>query len=252
MRVSRNELTAVLRKAFEGLGFGTGEREDAADMVAWLELHGLHGLSELGKALAYLEREGSRRLQLRYSAPGLRVLDAEGASILCGGGIAVDTGIAMARADGLGVVRVDACHNRALTVGYLVRAARRGISVLASWHNGADPGVRWVVAHGAGEVWPSVRLIQPAGATDPAAGRHLTLWFSADVDPKPELHASVTGERVLLDADPDTMARCYRDGIERGLAVDDAFWKQLQGLGRRVLVAAEFGSRDEAGGGAEG
>ena len=44
MKVSHNELTGLCRRAFEGLGFPSGEHEDAADMVVWLEQHGLHGV----------------------------------------------------------------------------------------------------------------------------------------------------------------------------------------------------------------
>jgi hypothetical protein len=44
MRVSRNELTASLKKAFEGLGFSVGDYQDAAAMVVWSEMHGLNGL----------------------------------------------------------------------------------------------------------------------------------------------------------------------------------------------------------------
>lgn len=252
MRLSKNELTVTVRKAFEGLGFGAGEGEDAAGMVAWLELHGLGGLRELDKALTYLEREGKSRLAERYCAPGLRVLDAGGASILCGGGLAVDAGVAMARAEGIGIVRIDACHNRALTVGYLARAVRRGVGVLATWHNGGEPGTRWMVAQGAGDDWPAVRLFRPDRAPDHAGGRHLTLWFAKDVNLLPQLHPAVSGRRILLSADPAALAQRHREGIEHGLAVDGELWERVRRLAARVLVESDGCSRGDAGGGADG
>ena len=45
MRVSRNELTASLKKAFEGLGFSVGDYQDATAMVIWSQMHGLNGLA---------------------------------------------------------------------------------------------------------------------------------------------------------------------------------------------------------------
>ena len=49
MNVSLNELQAVCRKAFLGMGFTESHAEDAADMVAWMHSLGfdvLTGLSE--------------------------------------------------------------------------------------------------------------------------------------------------------------------------------------------------------------
>ena len=43
MKVSKNELMASLKKAFEGLGFQPGDYHNAADMVVWLETHGFDG-----------------------------------------------------------------------------------------------------------------------------------------------------------------------------------------------------------------
>ncbi|MEX2366766.1 MAG: DUF3726 domain-containing protein, partial [Pseudohongiellaceae bacterium] len=44
MKVSFNELQGLCRKAFSALGFAEGDAVDAADMVAWLEVHGLNGV----------------------------------------------------------------------------------------------------------------------------------------------------------------------------------------------------------------
>ena len=54
MKVSKNELMASLKKAFEGLGFKPGDYHNAADMVVWLETHGFDGFSRLEAALDYL------------------------------------------------------------------------------------------------------------------------------------------------------------------------------------------------------
>ena len=54
MKVSKNELMAALKKAFEALGFQPGDCQDAADMVVWLQTHGFDGFDRLQGALSYL------------------------------------------------------------------------------------------------------------------------------------------------------------------------------------------------------
>ena len=53
MKVSKNELKASLHKAFEGLGFHSGDYHNAADMVIWLETHGFYGFDRLLACLLY-------------------------------------------------------------------------------------------------------------------------------------------------------------------------------------------------------
>lgn len=236
MKISHNELLVGARKAFEGLGFRAGDAEDAAEMVSWLELHGLDGVGELGKALRFLDKEGRTSPQTRLNLPALRVLDAGGASVLCTGGIAVDAGVAMARRQGAASVYVVDCHNRMLITGYVARCARRGVSVIACWHNGADPGVRTVVSVRAGEALPTVRRYVPHRAPDDHAGRDLTLHFSEDFDLSPRIHPDVGEGRVRLSATPEELARREAECLESGLTVDAATWEALRRLAARILV----------------
>ena len=57
MKVSFNELQGMGRKAFIGIGFAEGDAIDAAEMVAWMEAHGLGGVAALRKGLDYLLTE---------------------------------------------------------------------------------------------------------------------------------------------------------------------------------------------------
>ena len=47
MLISANELAALLKRVFEGLGYPQGQYEDAAAMAGWLPLHGEDGLDAL-------------------------------------------------------------------------------------------------------------------------------------------------------------------------------------------------------------
>ena len=90
MKVSRNELTASLKKAFEALGFEPGDYYDAADMVVWLETHGFYGFDRLLSTLAYLNTTGPVYADLIQEDKHNFVLDGKGTSILLCGSEAVD------------------------------------------------------------------------------------------------------------------------------------------------------------------
>ena len=65
MLISANELAALLKRVFEGLGYPQGQYEDAAAMAGWLPLHGEDGLDALAwqadpAARHRTERPGSR------------------------------------------------------------------------------------------------------------------------------------------------------------------------------------------------
>lgn len=248
MKISCNELLLSCRKAFEGLGFRSGDAHDSAEMVAWLELHGLHGVSELSKALHFLEKEGKASPRSTLNLPMIRILDADGASVLCTGGLAVDCGVAMARAQGLSTVHLLNCHNRALIVGYLVHCARRGISVLGYWHNGGAPGLTTVVSLRAGEAMPTLLQYEPQRPPEKLARRSLTLMFSEDFDLLPQFHPDICGQRVKLSVDPDSLNHTAERNVEQGLEVDDETWSAIKTLGARVLVAGDERSRAQGAG----
>ena len=90
MKVSKNELMASLKKAFEGLGFQPGDYHNAADMVVWLETHGFDGFDRLQTALAYLNTTAPIHADLVQEDAHNSVLDGKGSSILLCGSEAVD------------------------------------------------------------------------------------------------------------------------------------------------------------------
>ena len=72
MKVSKNELLASLKKAFEALGFQPGDYYDAADMVVWLETHGFYGFDRLLAALTYTQHLFWQHIQYK---PALNTLN---------------------------------------------------------------------------------------------------------------------------------------------------------------------------------
>lgn len=233
MHVSYSELVATSEKAFEALGMRPGERAEAAEMVAWLQLHGLSGVRELGKALAYLPREAGTRLAELWRAENIRVFSAQGAGILCTGGLAVDAGVALASRQGLATVRVEDCHNRALIVGYLARSARHGTSVLAYWRN-AGRSQAHAVSLSATEEFPTLRTYVTSQRQE--TDQSLTLIMSRRFDLRPHFHDDVTDDRIVQSIAAADMQSEREQALEHGLSVDQAVWDNLKTIAAGVLV----------------
>jgi hypothetical protein len=229
VKITQEELVATVRKAFEGLGFPPGEREDAADMVVWLELHGMGGLSELRKGLRYLRDEATQRPEQRYADERLAVLDARGASVLAVGAHAAETACTMARSSGIATVRIADCHNRLLVLGYLNRAARQGVNLLAYWENRGDEPVIYSVSITAGDELPSVRAYDVVGE-DLSHTHDLVLIASTDFMLAPFPYSERLIDRPRLSPTPEFMRthmeRCFGEGMD----VDDPLWAEIREL----------------------
>ena len=78
MLISANELAALLKRVFEGLGYPQGQYEDAAAMAGWLPLHGEDGLD----ALAWQADPALPATELSAPAPGRLVARCHGRSAL--------------------------------------------------------------------------------------------------------------------------------------------------------------------------
>lgn len=233
IHVSYSELVATSEKAFEALGMRPGERAEAAEMVAWLQLHGLSGVRELGKALAYLPTETGTHLAERWRADNIRVFSAQGAGILCTGGLAVDAGIALAGRQGLATVRVEDCHNRALIVGYLARSARHATSVLAYWRN-ASGSQAHAVSLSATDEFPTLRsyVTHEPDETD----QSLTLIMSRRFDLRPNFHDDLADDRIVQSIAAADMRSEREYALAHGLSVEHTVWNDLKTIAAGVLV----------------
>jgi hypothetical protein len=56
INVSISELSSLLKRSFEGLGFNQGDYEDTASAALWLECHGLGGLDTVRRAWPRLQK----------------------------------------------------------------------------------------------------------------------------------------------------------------------------------------------------
>jgi LDH2 family malate/lactate/ureidoglycolate dehydrogenase len=250
MKVSFNELQGLSRKAFIAIGFDEGDANDAADMVAWMEAHGLNGVTALRKGLDFLLNEDKTHPpKLIYQDADLCVVDAENKTVLGHASLAIELGYAKCRARGLSVTKIRHCHNRMLIVGYLSRIARRGMSVTAFWRNSHEPLTEIIVSFKSGEAEPEICMYElPSIPDDIEPNNGITLVMVNHVDLLPDLKPDAPANDLIMQnraAMLDWHERSLVDGIE----VDPELCERLKLLATKMLVESSEDSRQGAGAG---
>jgi LDH2 family malate/lactate/ureidoglycolate dehydrogenase len=245
VKVSQNELTGLCRRAFEGLGFPPGDHEDAADMVVWLEQHGLGGVEALRRALDRLTTEPRHPMSRAFEDSSIGVIDGADNSVMLCGSLAADLAYAKARRKGLAVVKIQNCFNRKLMLGYLARCARRGMSLMAFWRNSEEPVViEQVVSIRAYDDYPTLLLyqIEDEDATL-TRNRSVTLIASPHFSMLQALHPDPDEATLLQVIRPEEFERQSHLAWQQGLEVEDDVWWRLKELAGRTLVEASEESR---------
>lgn len=250
MKVSFNELQELSRKAFTGIGFDDGDANDAADVVAWMEAHGLGGIAALKKGLDFLLTEDKTQPpELVYQDADLCVVDAHHKTVLGHASLAIEMGYAKCRARGLSVTKIRHCHNRMLIVGYLSRIARRDMSVTAFWRNSHEPLTEILVSFKSGDAEPEICMYSlPATPDDTEPNDGITLVMVNHVNLLPDLKPDAP-LNDLLRQDRHAMASWHERSLVEGIDVDTDLWGRLKILATRMLVAASDDSRQGAGAG---
>lgn len=251
MKVSFNELQGMGRKAFMGIGFDEGDAIDAAEMVAWMEAHGLGGAKALSRGLDYLLQEDPHEVpEILYQDADFSIIDAKNHSILGNASLGLELGYARARARGLSVTKIRNCHNRILVIGYLSRLARRGMNVTAFWRNAHDPLTEQVVGFKARHPVPEICVYSLTDVPDETEKNNgITLIMANHVDMLPSLRSDYELSNLMQQTEND-LQRQRNQALIEGLEVDDQLWQTLKRLASRLLVEATADSRSGAGPGA--
>ena len=242
MKVSRNELTACLKKAFEGLGFSVGDYEDAAAMVVWSQMHGLNGLQQLQQALPFLSDCPCLHAKLVSDTDQQALLDGQQSSVLLCGSQTVRLACAIARQHGSGHVRLDNCHNRKFIIQRLVSAAQLGTALIAYWVNGST-GVKVMI-----EPYAKQPEYQEYSAADTAANQSLFIYAGSDLASLEQQFSSQFNVAAQVRRfSTEAMHDSYQYRLEQGIEIDQQFWAELDNLVARVLVESTDSSRAGAG-----
>lgn len=242
MNVSRNELSAALKKAFEALGFEPGDYYDAADMVVWLQTHGFYGFDRLQAALSYLNTNAPTHAELVREDESTFVLNGKGTSILLCGSEAVN--LVTSRAIEGGTVSLDVvnCFNRSFVIQRLLKATRRNVAFIAYWRQHSH-AVKVSVSPSAD--LPIYQLFTKASHLNEQS---LRILAGPSID---RIEEDYSWELSLGDSHEEfssaDMRRCYQESIEHGIEIDHDLWCALDSLGTQVLVESNDGSRSGAG-----
>ena len=247
MLISSNELTALLKRVFEGMGYPVGYYEDAAALVKWLQVHGEQGFGELQRALPFVADRERPALQLLAEESQALLFDCHGRSALNCLPSIVELAETKALEQGCVNVKVRNCHNRKFVLKLLVDCARQGISGLAYWQNGKQPVSEHVASIAAGAAYPSYSealLVDPATADT----QTLTLLLSTRIDLLGQLHGSASQRSGYRQVGPEQFARAGQGALEGGMDISIELWQQLNQLAEAVLVENSEQSRSGAGG----
>ncbi len=248
MNISMNELKAALRRCFEATGYFVGNYEDAANMILWLEKHGLNGLGELQRALPYIDQDREKPLgSVVYEDSTSAIIDSHGRSALNCIAASVDLAHAKALESGIATVTVHNCHNRMFILKALTDCGRRGISVTAYWQNGSQKITEHTAAIKAGQRYPSYSEATTSLETSEVDAQALTIICSSRVDLTSSLQES-RGNSSARHISAEQVAKNKDLTVEHGVEIDDELWAEINRLGAGVLVENSEASREGAGG----
>lgn len=248
MHVSMIELKASLRRYFEASGYFVGNYEDAANMILWLEKHGLNGLGELQRALPYILEDTSKPLStVIYEDSTSAIIDSNGRSSLNCIAASVDLAHAKALENGISTITVHNCHNRMFILKALTDCGRRGISVVAYWKNHSQQVTEHTAAIKAGERYPSYSEATTTLPGTENKDQALTIICSSRVDLTSSLQSS-KGNRDARHISSAQVELNKEHNVDFGIEIDEALWAEINQVGAGILVESSDRSRQGAGG----
>lgn len=244
MKVSRNEMSAALSRAYEGAGYAIGDYEDAAELTTWSEMCGLGGFAETGfPPVGPIEMTAAR---LVFEGQNIAVIDAEGAHVCQHGSLALHLAGSLADKYGMATVHLMNCSSPKLILGGLSRIARKGFYLSAYWQQG---GVEHGASFEGGSAFPDywtvpcseTRVSSELSSITILCGASAALLTNAfkQLTVKPE-----DGQLAMSTA---LLASRYDAALNDGIEVDAAQWAALNQAIWPILVAASQQSSQGAG-----
>ena len=248
MRVSRNELTSLLSRVFEGQGLI--DFDAAAKQVVWLEQCGLHGLMRLSSCIDFLEQSAQPRAQLTDVAVGQMSLDIGGNSTLAWGSAAAELLCSEALLTGFATLDIEHCRNRMFILQPLSECALRGINCLAHWHLSGHVVGENLAMFDAGEQYPNFQTWEPSSPLATHRDHCLVLMCSEDAGPLQDYEEEQRGRGAskLRQTDSASLQVQQENSLDCGIEIGIDFWKTLSRLGERVLVESSDDSRSRGAG----
>ena len=139
MIVSHNELVAAVNKAFLGMRRHCGEADVIANMVADLQMVGLHGVRHFNNASLFLGLDSDCAVSVTNSTPSSIEMDLHNGSVACHLPAVLDFALEKMINSKSITITLKQCHNRWLGFSELLKLSAKGIACRAQWVNGSSP-----------------------------------------------------------------------------------------------------------------
>ena len=241
MIVSHNELVAAVNKAFLGMRRTCGEADVVANMVADLQMVGLHGVHHFNNASNFLSKEDDCPVDIKNIDSGHLNIDLHRCSLACHLPVIMDYAIEKMIGQKQIMITLENCHNRWLAYSELVKLAAKGIACRAKWENGTDPK-RTLYVLNRGCVAPELYFSQSIGLDD-ADLHSMTIELSVD-----DFCLQESSQEYTTHIDAAELQQALTLAWQEGIFVDDLQWATLKQTATVFLVENSERSLEGAGG----
>jgi hypothetical protein len=234
MKVSRNEMNAALKRAYEGAAYAIGDYEEAAELITWSEMCGLGGFADA--SFPPLAPQVEQLPRINYESNGIAVIDANATDVCQYGSLAAHLACTLADREGIASVHLTNCTSPKLILGSLAKIAPRGFYLSAYWQqNNSRHGASFDSASPYPDYWVS----EGAGSDAPAALSSITILCTRQpgllantirqLNFKPKNEFQVSSAAIL--------ASRYDAALNQGIEVDSDQWEALNKAAWPILVA---------------
>lgn len=229
MIVSHNELVAAVNKAFLGMRRHCGEADVIANMVADLQMVGLHGVRHFNNASLFLNLDSDCAVSITSNTDSYIEVELHNGSIACHLPAVLDFALEKMVSSKSVTITLKQCHNRWLAFSELVRLSAKGIACRAQWVNGTSPK-RTLYVLNRGRIAPEVFFSDQI--EDNSTDYHsMTIELAVtDFD----IEASSQGYAIHIDG--EELSRAQKTSWEEGIFVEDAEWNALKQTATVFLV----------------
>ncbi|MGF1749035.1 DUF3726 domain-containing protein [Vibrio cionasavignyae] len=229
MLVSHNELVAAVNKAFLGMRRSCGEADVIANMVADLQMVGLHGVRHFNNASRYISHDQDCPADITLAQPQLISVDLHRCSLACHLPVIMDYAIEKMVGSKSMTIELNHCHNRWLAYSELVKLAAKGIACMARWTNGSSPKHTMYILN-RGCVAPELFLSDALEAPESDSNSMVIELSTQDFNVK----ALSRGYSVHIDS--NELSQAQQDAWHNGINVDSQEWGQLKQTATAILV----------------
>lgn len=233
--VSHNELVAMTNKAFVGLRLPYGEADLIANMVADLEMVGLHGIKHFVDGLDYLHKTKVQPCNITYESDSEINIDLNNESILCHLPTILGYISDKLLRNNNVKLNIENCCNRWLAFGELCKLSKEGISINACWNDFLEP-IRIKYLLNAGNELPEIyinKLINNEEGGASITSRKLTIEFSNGIFLLP------ISSEYQQHFSSSQLKKYQEESWSNGISVQLVDWERLKESSQAILVACK-------------